>query len=55
MNEQCRCDGRGVPDEHQCLEFDASYNRQPVEVSEQPGGVRIFGSVENQACRSILD
>ena len=27
---------------HQCLEFYASYNRQPVEDSEQPGGVCIF-------------
>ena len=35
---------------HQCLEFDASYNRQPVEVGEQQGGVRIFGIVEYQAC-----
>ena len=28
---------------HQCLEFDASHNRQPVEVSELRGGVRISG------------
>ena len=40
---------------HQCLEFDVSHNRQPVEVSEQRGGVRIFGNVEYQACLSILD
>ena len=31
---------------HQCLEFDASHNRQPVEVSEQRGGVRISGHVQ---------
>ena len=40
---------------HQCFKFDASHYRQPVEVSELGGDVRVSGDIEYQMSCAVLD